>query len=64
MHATPTNCLRGTAVAQRLGVDPSTLYRWVKQGAFPAPVRQSTRRVFWHVDVVNKWVHDNTPPAT
>ncbi len=34
-------------VAELLRVDPTTLYRWVKKGDLPSPIRLSRSSVRW-----------------
>lgn len=37
-------------------VSPATLWRWVKAGKFPEPIRLSDRVTAWEASKVNAWV--------
>ncbi len=37
-------------------VSPATLWRWVKAGKFPAPIRLSDRVTAWEASKVNAWI--------
>ena len=43
-----------------LNVSRPTLWRWVKTGVFPAPVRMggSSKVVGWPVEVVRAWIEE------
>lgn len=48
MHPKPSNeptLLRRPQVQQRTGLSRTTLYEYIKDGEFPAPVRLGTRAV-------------------
>lgn len=43
----------------RIGLMPvsyATLWRWVKEGKFPAPIRLSGRVTAWEVEKVEAWI--------
>jgi prophage regulatory protein len=46
--------------AQLLGpilpIGATTLWRWVKQGKFPAPIKLSERVTVWRVEDVRAWM--------
>jgi prophage regulatory protein len=42
-------------VAQRLGVTPRTVWRWVEEGRFPEPLYVSRLRR-WHYGEVSSWL--------
>jgi prophage regulatory protein len=42
-------------VAQEVGAAPSTIYRWVQAGIFPAPVKIGPRASGWHSEAVVDW---------
>ena len=49
--------LRPAAVARRLGVSESTLWRLAREDpAFPARIRLSLRAVAWRVADIDAWV--------
>lgn len=37
-------------------VSPATLWRWVKAGKFPEPIRLSERVTAWEASKVNAWI--------
>ena len=39
-----------------LPVSPSTLWRWVRQGKFPAPVRLTSCTVVWKESAITAWL--------
>ena len=43
-------------VAGLLPISSATLWRWVKRGAFPAPVKLSDRMTAWRADDVQAWI--------
>lgn len=45
-------------VCARVGLSPATVWRAVKGGSFPAPVRISTNAVAWVSDDVDRWVDE------
>ena len=55
--------LRLPEVLDRCGVSRTTLYEMVARGAFPPPVRISTRAVGWRSSDINAWM-DNLPLVT
>jgi prophage regulatory protein len=44
-------------------VSPATLWRWVKAGKFPAPVRLSDRVTAWEASKVNAWIQSRSSEA-
>ena len=40
-------------------VSRATLWRWVKAGAFPSPVKLSDRVTAWRVDDIRTWILDH-----
>lgn len=46
--------IRKAALAKRLGVDPTTLMRWVREGQFPKPIRLSDSVIAWRVGTIEK----------
>ena len=47
---------RKRQVLERLSISNSTLYRLVRAGAFPAPIRLTGRAVGWVSAEVDAWV--------
>ncbi|CAN7470506.1 helix-turn-helix transcriptional regulator [Paraburkholderia hospita] len=48
--------LRLTGVLEAVGVKKSSIYNWVRDGKFPAPVRLGPRSVGWRQEDVEKWL--------
>lgn len=47
--------LKPQAVADRLSVHKSTLWRWVQDGTLPPPTKLAPRCVRWREDVIEEW---------
>jgi predicted DNA-binding transcriptional regulator AlpA len=43
---------------RRLGIERTTLRRWIRAGKFPEPERFGQRRV-WRLDVVERWEREH-----
>lgn len=60
MHAPvsnePPRILRRPLVQQRTGLSRSTLYQYIKDGAFPAPLPLGPRAVGWLEQDVTNWI--------
>ncbi len=41
-------------------VSPATLWRWVKAGKFPEPIRLSDRVTAWEASKVNAWIQSQS----
>jgi prophage regulatory protein len=48
--------LRKPAVRQRVPLSDTTLWRRVKDGTFPKPVRISTNAVAWRETDIDDWI--------
>ncbi len=48
--------LNEAEVLRRLTISRSTLYRWVRSGAFPAPLQLGPRRVAWSGADFDDWI--------
>ncbi len=55
-HNTKTSFLRLDQVKQRTGLSRSTLYAYIREGRFPAPVTISTRCVAWVESEIDDWI--------
>lgn len=53
---TPGRLLRLPEVLNRLPIAKSTLWAWVKQGKFPAPVRLGPRVTTWRESDVTRFI--------
>lgn len=49
--------LRAPEVVAITGLGKTTLYREVKEGRFPSPVRLSRRLVAWRSEDVSTWIY-------
>ena len=50
--------LRLPAVQERTGLKRTTIYERVRSGAFPAPIKLSTRASGWLVSEVDRWLEE------
>ena len=48
--------LRLRSVVSMTGLSKSTLYRLIKQGRFPQPLRLTQRAVRWRREEVDEWL--------
>ncbi|MFO1190840.1 MAG: AlpA family transcriptional regulator [Rhodoferax sp.] len=59
MHTKTSNAptiLRRHQVQQRTGLSRSTLYQYIKEGAFPASVQLGPRAVGWLESDISDWI--------
>lgn len=54
--------MRLAEVLQILGLSPATIYRQVKDGSFPAPLKISKRRVAWRESDIRNHVASRQRP--
>lgn len=57
-QSTPQQFYRLPHLKQRLGVSGSSLWAWVKNGTFPAPIKLSPNCTAWTAESVEKWAAD------
>ncbi|MDP3334501.1 MAG: AlpA family phage regulatory protein [Methylococcaceae bacterium] len=50
------NNLRVSALAPRLGISKNTVWRLVREGKFPKPIKLSTKISVWKADDVLAWL--------
>lgn len=50
--------IRKPEVLRKTGLSHTTLYRLIKQGQFPAPLRISARISVWQESLVDKWIEE------
>jgi prophage regulatory protein len=51
----PTNFLRLPAVEAATGMKKATIYNYIKQKKFPAPIQLSARCSVWPEDEIVRW---------
>lgn len=59
MHTKTSNAptiLRRHQVQQRTGLSRSTLYQYIKEGAFPASIQLGPRAVGWLESDISDWI--------
>jgi len=61
--ADKTRWLSPKALAERLAVNRSTLWRWVRDGKMPPPTEFSPRCVRWREDEIERWEAERTGEA-
>ncbi|WP_319585203.1 AlpA family phage regulatory protein [uncultured Pseudodesulfovibrio sp.] len=52
--------LRAKQLLQFIPVSKATLWRWVKDGQFPAPTKLAERTTAWDVASVREWMEERT----
>ena len=57
-----TQILRIGDVMQAVGLSRVTIWRWVRDGKFPAPIRLGSRHIGWRSEEVQAWI-DARPPV-
>ena len=55
--------LRRREVEQMTGLSTTTLYKCMKDGTFPKPVRLTVRAVRWRLSDINAWIAEQTAEA-
>ena len=48
--------IRKEDLTRRLGLSRATIFRNVKAGRFPAPIKISQRAIGWRIDDVEAWI--------
>ena len=54
-HVGTQMLIRLSDLSESLGVSRSTIYRWMSEGEFPAPVRIGDRAVRWRSEDIEEW---------
>ena len=52
------NVIRLNQVCKQTGLGKSTIYKLIKQGAFPPPIKLSERASAWVVAEVDAWLEE------
>ncbi|MCT4609150.1 MAG: AlpA family phage regulatory protein [Pelagimonas sp.] len=63
VHDFKKTLLDAPDVMALLGVSRATLYRFVKAGTFPAPLKITRNMARWHVDTVEQWIAEQVAKA-
>lgn len=50
-------------VARRFGVSRQTIWRWAREGQFPAPVKLTAGCTRWKLEAVEAWAASATETA-
>lgn len=53
-----TGFVRQKLLLQCMGFSKSTLWRWVKSGLFPAPIRLSVGITAWRAEDIRRWIDE------
>lgn len=56
--------LRNPEILTITGVSNATIWRWIKGGIFPAPVRLGPHAVGWRESDVLEWLESREPVGT
>lgn len=59
----PSKYLSDHAVADRLQVSRDTVWRWVRAGKFPPPIKLADNVTRWKVSTVEAWEADREAAA-
>ncbi len=51
-----SNAVRIAKVCDQTGISRTQIYRLIKSGDFPRPVKLSTRIVAWNEDTISDWL--------
>ena len=50
---------RVSELSELLSIGKSTLWKWVKDGKFPQPIRLSARMTLWSAADIHKWLENH-----
>ncbi|PSU04732.1 AlpA family phage regulatory protein [Photobacterium ganghwense] len=53
-----TRFIKPTEMQRLLGVSRSTLYRGIRSGCFPTPIKLSENKIGWREDDFNAWLYN------
>ena len=56
----PTALLRRAKVEQLTGLSSGALYRLVREGSFPKPLKLGVRASAWRADEIRAWIEAKT----
>jgi predicted DNA-binding transcriptional regulator AlpA len=52
----PNRVFSTAQVTELLNVHPVTVWRWVRAGHFPAPIKLGVRRIGWPATLIEQWI--------
>ena len=52
----PLNILRNAGVCRKLGISPTTLWRWSGNGGFPSSIQLGPNTVGWIESEIDAWI--------
>ena len=55
--------LRAGSLAETLGINPSTLWRWRRQAGFPKAFRLSSHALGWNEAEIDAWLEERRDAA-
>jgi prophage regulatory protein len=55
---TELRIVRVAEAARRLGVNRSTIWRWVAAGIMPAPLKLGPAARGWKADTLERWINE------
>ena len=50
--------IRVNELAHRLSVERSTIFRWIKSGKLPKPIKVSRTLTYWRASTITEWMQD------
>ena len=50
--------IRLPEVMNRVGLSPSTIYRYIQQGKFPTQINLGSRCVVWNSEEIDAWIQE------
>lgn len=53
--------LRKPEVLEVTGLSAATIYRWIADGSFPAPLQLGPNSVGWRASAVEEWIDTREP---
>jgi prophage regulatory protein len=56
--------LRTAEILQVTGVSNATIWRWIKTGSFPAPLKLGPQAVGWRESALREWLESREPAVT
>ena len=56
--------IRPNDLAAKLGIEPNTLFIWIKRGIIPRPIKLSKRAAAWKVETINAWLAEREAANT